>query len=222
MKPMNDNFSEFLASLISDLQKMKPGDVMTIEVDEDEEEKENLELDIDIEEEEDGEELPFDDECESCDNMDCPAHPCHDCCGDGDEDEEEDPDPEFILELPWIDHIIFNDPATIVFWNDGTKTVVKCMQGEKFERYAGFAAACMKKLFGSTSNAKHVMNLLDVAQHVKEEPPAGKPEAPKKPEQEKCDKKPGPEDIIFTIGLLEVLKRLAEDKKEQKDETPAE
>ena len=27
---------------------------------------------------------------------------------------------------PEIKNVIFNDPATIVFWTDGTKTVVKC------------------------------------------------------------------------------------------------
>lgn len=53
-----------------------------------------------------------------------------------------------------IDRIIFNEPATIVFWADGTKTVVKCMEGELFDRYAGFCAALAKRVFGSTSRAK--------------------------------------------------------------------
>lgn len=66
--------------------------------------------------------------------------------------------------IPDIERVIFSDPATIVFWEDGTKTVVKAMKGEKFERYAGFAAACMKKLFGSTSRAKAVMEEVAVEQ----------------------------------------------------------
>ena len=70
--------------------------------------------------------------------------------------------------IPDVDYIIFNNPATIVFWEDGTKTVVKCMEGEKFEKYAGFAMACIKKLFGSTSRAKAIMNELSEDQKEKE------------------------------------------------------
>lgn len=63
--------------------------------------------------------------------------------------------------IPDVEYIIFNPPATIVFWSDGTKTVVKAMEGEKFEKYAGFAMACMKKMFGSTSRAKAIMKECD-------------------------------------------------------------
>ena len=59
-------------------------------------------------------------------------------------------------EVPAIKRIVYHDPATIVFWQDGTKTVVKCMDGEPFEKYAGFCAALAKKVFGSTSKAKKV------------------------------------------------------------------
>ena len=58
--------------------------------------------------------------------------------------------------IPAIKRIVYHDPATIVFWQDGTKTVVKCMDGEPFEKYAGFCAALAKKVFGSTSKAKKV------------------------------------------------------------------
>ena len=59
-------------------------------------------------------------------------------------------------EVPAVKRIIYNNPATIVFWQDRTKTVVKCMDGEPFEKYAGFCAALAKKVFGSTSKAKKV------------------------------------------------------------------
>lgn len=36
--------------------------------------------------------------------------------------------------LPVIEKVIFNDPATIVFWSDGTKTVVKAQNGEEFDK----------------------------------------------------------------------------------------
>ena len=58
--------------------------------------------------------------------------------------------------IPVVKRIVYHDPATIVFWQDGTKTVVKCMDGEPFEKYAGFCAALAKKVFGSTSKAKKV------------------------------------------------------------------
>lgn len=48
-----------------------------------------------------------------------------------------------------ITKVIFNDPATIVFWRDGTKTVVKCNPEDKFDPEKGLAMACMKKLFGN-------------------------------------------------------------------------
>lgn len=85
---------------------------------------------------------------------------CENCCESDDLDEYFDiwcPDGLSYWGLPDVSRIIFSPPATIVFWDDGTKTVVKCMEGEKFEKYAGFAMACMKKLFGSTSRAKAIM-----------------------------------------------------------------
>ena len=48
-----------------------------------------------------------------------------------------------------IKNVIFNAPATIVFWADGTKTVVKCRKGDKFDPEKGIAMACAKKLLGN-------------------------------------------------------------------------
>ena len=47
--------------------------------------------------------------------------------------------------------IIFNDPATICFFSDGEKIVVKCADGEKFVPEYGVMACIMKKIFGSRS-----------------------------------------------------------------------
>ena len=52
------------------------------------------------------------------------------------------------LVVPEIKRVIFNGPATIVFWSDSTKTVVKCMEGELFDEEKGIAMAFMKKLYG--------------------------------------------------------------------------
>lgn len=51
--------------------------------------------------------------------------------------------------LSMIKKVIFNDPATIVLWSDGSKTVVKCDPEDTFDPEKGIAMACMKKLFGN-------------------------------------------------------------------------
>lgn len=48
-----------------------------------------------------------------------------------------------------IKDVIFNDPATIVFWTDGSKTVVKCQKGETFDPEKGLAMAISKKVLGN-------------------------------------------------------------------------
>lgn len=52
---------------------------------------------------------------------------------------------------PGIDKVIFNNPATIVFWSDGTKTVVKA-NDETFDKEKGLAMAISKKVFGNKGN----------------------------------------------------------------------
>lgn len=47
-----------------------------------------------------------------------------------------------------IKNVIFNPPATIVFWADGTKTVVKA-HGEEFDPEKGLAMAISKKVLGT-------------------------------------------------------------------------
>ena len=52
-------------------------------------------------------------------------------------------------QIPEIKNVIFNDPATIVFWEDGTKTVVKCQDGDEFDPEKGLAMAIAKKAYGN-------------------------------------------------------------------------
>lgn len=49
--------------------------------------------------------------------------------------------------------IIHNNPATIVFWSDNTKTVAKCRKGDIYDPEVGFYVACAKKLFGNDYRA---------------------------------------------------------------------
>lgn len=53
------------------------------------------------------------------------------------------------LEKLKINKAIFNDPATIVFWSDGTKTVVKTRGNDKFDPEKGLAMAISKKYMGN-------------------------------------------------------------------------
>ena len=53
--------------------------------------------------------------------------------------------------VPRIKNVIFNDPATIVFWSDNTKTVVKA-QNEPFDPEKGLAMAICKRALGNEGN----------------------------------------------------------------------
>lgn len=48
-----------------------------------------------------------------------------------------------------IRKVVFNDPATIVFWSDNTKTVVKCGPDDIFDKEKGLALAIVKKMAGN-------------------------------------------------------------------------
>ena len=48
-----------------------------------------------------------------------------------------------------IKKVIFNGPATIILWDDGTKTVVKCKEGDPYSKEAGFALCLLKKWSGN-------------------------------------------------------------------------
>lgn len=56
-----------------------------------------------------------------------------------------------------VEKVIVNGSKTIVFWNDGTKTIVSCREGEEFDIYTAFCAALAKKMFGSTSRTKAIL-----------------------------------------------------------------
>lgn len=54
--------------------------------------------------------------------------------------------------IPKIKNVIFNYPATIVFWEDGDKTVVKCQGDDIFDPEKGLAMAIVKKMNGGKGN----------------------------------------------------------------------
>ena len=60
-----------------------------------------------------------------------------------------------------IKKIMYKPPATIVFWNDGTKTVAVCEKGDTYNRELGFALCVLKKKYGN----KKVHDMLDKYVH---------------------------------------------------------
>lgn len=88
-----------------------------------------------------------DDDCENCSYQDgCPE----DCRGD------------YYIEprfggayyddkgiFNYIEKVIYNDPETIVLWNDGTKTSSRCDEKDKFNPEMGLTLAVLKKITSS-------------------------------------------------------------------------
>ena len=60
-----------------------------------------------------------------------------------------------------IEKIMYKPPATIVFWNDGTKTVAVCEKGDTYNGELGFALCVLKKKYGN----KKVHDMLDKYVH---------------------------------------------------------
>lgn len=51
-----------------------------------------------------------------------------------------------------IKKVVFHDPVVAILWKDGTKTVVKCQKGDKFDAEKGLAFAIIKHMFGNTGH----------------------------------------------------------------------
>lgn len=60
-----------------------------------------------------------------------------------------------------IKKIMYKPPATIVFWNDGTKTVSVCEEGDVYNKELGFALCVLKKKYDN----KTVHQMLDTYVH---------------------------------------------------------
>lgn len=56
-----------------------------------------------------------------------------------------------------VRRILRNGPATIVFWGDGTKTVVKRPEGKEDDIYEAFTAALGIKMYKTNSQLKKLI-----------------------------------------------------------------
>lgn len=57
---------------------------------------------------------------------------------------------EFTIQATQPKKLIVNGPATIILWDDGTKTVAKCSKDEPFDPEKGVAIAIAKKFVSMT------------------------------------------------------------------------
>ena len=80
-------------------------------------------------------------------------------CGEYDDEEDEI--------AVWPDRIVKSGRATIVFWEDGTKTVVKRSDDEPDNEYNAYLAALGKRIYGSNSALKRLIRDYTVVQKPK-------------------------------------------------------
>lgn len=73
--------------------------------------------------------------------------------------------------VPSIKEVIFNDPATIVYWDDGTKTVAKVRENDIFDKETGLAIAIAKKMLGSRNRLTTLCrNAKDYSDNFEDDP----------------------------------------------------
>lgn len=60
--------------------------------------------------------------------------------------------------VPEIQKVIWNKNACVVIWEDDTKTVVKCQEGDAWNKESGLMAAFSKKLFGNDNTFNKIIN----------------------------------------------------------------
>ena len=58
--------------------------------------------------------------------------------------------------IPEIKNAYFNEPVTVVMWSDGTKTMVKCQDGDTYSKEVGLALCISKKALGNKPNFNNV------------------------------------------------------------------
>lgn len=66
-----------------------------------------------------------------------------------------------ITENLQVKSIKFDKKFTTVTWKDGTTTRVGCMLEDEYNKYEAFCAALAKRIYGSTSSVKHIVDTKD-------------------------------------------------------------
>lgn len=111
--------------------------------------------------------------------------------------------PTIIFDL-FIEKLIFNGPTTIVLWKDGTKTVVKCKEGDTDNKEFAFLYALAEKLYTGPKGSKNEFKRF-LAKYISQ---AEKEEAEKNEKRtHKEKKKPKSHDekvILKTADIIDV------------------
>lgn len=76
--------------------------------------------------------------------------------------------PGLSISQDFVDHILLSGDRTIVFWADGTKTVVKKADDAEDSLYTAFTAALAIKLFGSNSRVKRIIDRKTMVKKTKQ------------------------------------------------------
>lgn len=63
--------------------------------------------------------------------------------------------------------LVRNGRAMVVFWDDGSKTIVKRAEDEEDNNYEAFTAALAIKIFGSNSAVHRIVNKTEVQEKRK-------------------------------------------------------
>lgn len=89
--------------------------------------------------------------------------------------------------IPTPKKIIVNEDSkvTVVMWDDGTKTIVKCSEADQYDPYAAYCAAFAKKCYGTNSQLKKTIENHTVFQESKKK---NKTDAPLLPSMEETVK----------------------------------
>lgn len=101
-------------------------------------------------------------------------------------DKKETPD----VYHPIPDKIIFNDPVTVVFWTDKTKTIVRKSANDPYDKYMAFCAALAKKVYENNTQIHKIIES-GIDQKEKDRAKAKKEAAKKKGASEKEPVKTG-------------------------------
>lgn len=99
--------------------------------------------------------------------------------------------------FPKISRVVFNEPVTKVWFEDGTTSMVRASKDDTFSKEAGLAFAIVKRLYGTPddrgnySSAGYMMELKRIIERAYDQTPATRKRAAEKAAQKKAKEKAG-------------------------------
>ena len=99
--------------------------------------------------------------------------------------------------FPKISRVVFNEPVTKVWFEDGTTSMVKASKDDTFSKEAGLAFAIVKRLYGTPDDrgnygsAGYMMELKRIIEKAYDQTPATRKRAAEKDARRKAKEKAG-------------------------------